>query len=133
MGDYFKPLRRQIGVVTLVAACLFAAGWVRSLRTVDRIDLLEIFMASCVQSKGGRIAYYEDCSPRMVIELGGVKPENLIRQEDLAEYLATHVSGPAIPIDPMSGFRKVWEVPFSTIVIPLTMLSAWLLLRKSQT
>ena len=30
MGDYFKPWRRKIGCVTLVLACLFMAGWVRS-------------------------------------------------------------------------------------------------------
>ena len=27
MGDYFKPLRRKVGVVTLVMACLFMAIW----------------------------------------------------------------------------------------------------------
>ena len=30
MGDFFHGWRRKIGVVTLLMACLFAAGWVRS-------------------------------------------------------------------------------------------------------
>ena len=28
--DYLKPIRRKLGVVTLVMACVFMAGWVRS-------------------------------------------------------------------------------------------------------
>jgi hypothetical protein len=35
MGDYFKPWRRKIGVLTLVMALAFAVGWVRSLRLRD--------------------------------------------------------------------------------------------------
>jgi hypothetical protein len=30
MGDFFKPWRRRIGVVTLVMACAFMGWWVRS-------------------------------------------------------------------------------------------------------
>ena len=30
MGNYFKPWRRKIGVVTLVMALVFMAGWLRS-------------------------------------------------------------------------------------------------------
>src|SRR4051812_37506464 len=35
MPTYFKPLRRKLGVVTLVTACVFAAGWVRSVFVAD--------------------------------------------------------------------------------------------------
>jgi len=37
MPHYFKPLRRKIGVVTLVLACLLMAGWVRSFAKSDSI------------------------------------------------------------------------------------------------
>jgi hypothetical protein len=30
MGEFFKGWRRRVGVVTLVMACVFMAGWVRS-------------------------------------------------------------------------------------------------------
>ena len=30
MSEFFKPWRRKIGCVTLLMACVFAAGWVRS-------------------------------------------------------------------------------------------------------
>ena len=31
MGEYFKPYRRKFGILTLMIACKFMAGWVRSL------------------------------------------------------------------------------------------------------
>ena len=39
MGDFFKPWRRKIGVVTLVFACLVAGGWVRSLTVREVISI----------------------------------------------------------------------------------------------
>jgi hypothetical protein len=35
MGEYFKPWRRKIGVITLMMACVFMGGWVRSLEFID--------------------------------------------------------------------------------------------------
>ena len=37
MGEYFKPLRRKLGVVTLLMACVLMAGWVRSLSIFDAV------------------------------------------------------------------------------------------------
>src|SRR5689334_11887992 len=39
MGEYFKPFRRKIGVITLVMACVFSAGWIRSRNTSDFLRL----------------------------------------------------------------------------------------------
>jgi hypothetical protein len=39
MGEFFKPWRRKLGVVTLVLACVFTAGWVRSLSRVNYIGI----------------------------------------------------------------------------------------------
>ena len=30
MGEFFKGWRRKVGVLTLLIACVFAAGWIRS-------------------------------------------------------------------------------------------------------
>jgi len=38
MGEFFKGWRRKIGVVSLVVACVFAAGWVRSYQRFDRFQ-----------------------------------------------------------------------------------------------
>jgi len=37
MGDFFKGWRRKAGVATLVMACVLAAGWIRSIDTQDRL------------------------------------------------------------------------------------------------
>ena len=37
MGEFFRGWRRKVGLLTLLAACLFSAGWVRSLSTSDAI------------------------------------------------------------------------------------------------
>lgn len=35
MGTYFKPLRRKVGVVTLLMACVFTGLWMRSYILLD--------------------------------------------------------------------------------------------------
>lgn len=37
---YFKPLRRKIGVIALVMACVFAMGWVRSISVLDEVGFI---------------------------------------------------------------------------------------------
>ena len=37
MGDFFKPWGRKIGVVTLVMACVFMMGWIRSQTVADSL------------------------------------------------------------------------------------------------
>ena len=39
MGEYFKPWRRKLGLATLVLACVFAAGWIRCQAYNDYVDL----------------------------------------------------------------------------------------------
>ncbi len=38
MGNFFKPWRRKIGVVTLLMALVSAGGWVRSLTITDAMS-----------------------------------------------------------------------------------------------
>lgn len=39
MSEFFKSWRRQIGVLTLMLACVFAVGWLRSLYLVESIGV----------------------------------------------------------------------------------------------
>lgn len=48
VSTYFKPLRRKLGVVTLLLACAFAAIWIRSFYCTD--DLLIGFSTSPIHS-----------------------------------------------------------------------------------
>ena len=40
MREFFKPCRRKFGVVTLLMACVFTAGWVRSTRVNEVASVL---------------------------------------------------------------------------------------------
>ena len=48
MPTYFKPLRRKLGVVTLVMACVFAVGWVRGQIRYDEFRIF-LWKATTVQ------------------------------------------------------------------------------------
>jgi hypothetical protein len=128
MPNYFKPLRQKIGVLTLGLACLFMAGWVRSLTLLDMLELpgrsKMYTLASMDSSLGWQI------SPHI--------PKNVNR-----------LSWDSLPIDrplhevnvgwhwQFAGFKsgesskaKFWLTPYWSIVCPLTLISLWLLLSK---
>jgi hypothetical protein len=134
MGDYFKPWRRKIGVVTLVMACVFTAAWVRSQTLRDRISLGK----HSVQSYSGGVAWMQ--YTRFI-------QATLSIDTDLVE----HYRNDEAKIDKQlrwwrcgfenyeqeyhiatmgTGVVLVWRVLYWPIVIPLTLLSAFLLLSK---
>lgn len=57
MGEYFKPLGRKIGLVTLVVACVFVGAWVRSLSRFDTLDT-KYFPSVAVRSHLGELYLY---------------------------------------------------------------------------
>jgi hypothetical protein len=140
MGIYFKPLRRKIGVVTLMLACLFAAGWVRSRSIIDNFGgptrgRFEVGINSI------------DNSIDLTLFVRGTSNETVWRMPD-------HDSCENVPLDvvfdgfiwviSLCGFKVGYQlppqcchtvclIPYWSIVIPLTLLSAWLLLSKPRT
>ncbi len=130
MPNYFKPWRRKIGVVTLVIACAFAAGWVRSDIYADNAYISDFLLMSL---RGGLYCFYaNEALPIQTI------------------YFYSDSASPLRTTDPLrhSDFRGAWNfkcfgfgygivdnggfcrVPYWSIVIPLTLLSAHLLLSK---
>jgi hypothetical protein len=128
MKEFFKPWRRKIGVVTLVVACVLMVWWVRSVSISDQanfhIDNADLFIVSF------------DGTFRLFVHIDefkdadyGVKPGEL-----------PFVDWRPIVVDPSKKletfvWRSEWKwqsrvIPFWSIVIPLTILSAWLLLSK---
>lgn len=114
IGEFFKPWRRTIGVVTLLMACVFTAGWTRSYSVEDRIIVEDAGFG--IFSVLGRIEWtwkwtYE--VPSQMIEwqtqsVSSIKPEYL---------------GP--------DYRNYnQELSYWVIVLPLTLLSAFLLLSR---
>ena len=148
MGNYFRPLRRKIGVCTLSMACLLMIGWLRSYTTQDAIT---ISFGSSIQrvlvSNSGRLIVVHVSivanQPIRTIPWTSFKTPNgewelrfelsgnqiFIWQHEISKDLfftgTTHV-GANFP-----GYGRRWrQVPYWSVVLPLTLLSAWLLLSK---
>lgn len=124
MREFFRGWKRKVGCVTLVFACLFSAGWVRS-KTVT--DVFHLDSARLLSMDGS-----------LLIEEGdfafGLPRWTCSRWESLSETFRIvfewewHFLGlgkGAFGDDP-----PYWFVPYWSVVTPLTLLSAWLLLSK---
>ena len=148
MGEFFRGWKRKVGVLTLVMACLLMGSWMRS-----RIgwDALEFFRGSfAIQSDNGHLLL-----ARIVINPSGRElkwssmpghywmgptPNNPWQPIPFAQnkidwsfrwngfesgdVLTTPVTGPS------QTWMQFWQVPYWSIVLPLTLISAFLLLSK---
>jgi len=144
MGEYFKPMRRKLGIVTLVMACLFAAGWVRSLRgTQDSLTIRTSDKdAHIFASFRDGFAWHRMNTPSEEM------PPITGLFERFSFYTATfdhtesviEIGEHRMTFDWL-GFRArqtefgeikitAWAVPFWSVILPLTLLSAYLLLSK---
>lgn len=142
MNDYFRLPRRKAGVVMLIVACLFAAGWTRSSSTQDT---LTVFFS---QSFGLKLV---STGQRLIL----VKIHNKSNEPLLTSFWESEPSradawimrlagssaacSGANGVAPSSvdlGFgnmhvRANWHsVPYWAVVPPITLLAAWLLLSK---
>jgi len=156
MKEFFNGWRRKLGCVTLVMAFVFVGGWLRSLRIFDRINCpLGRECAIAVTSWEGvfasRIGWDND-DPWDVFDWR-VRDQDYYGYTDpndengcyrltqpipdgsgcfVSWYLLGENSGIGVtPLDQRSYRRMLFMiVPYSFIVVPLTLLSAFLLLSK---
>ena len=140
MGHYFKPLRRKIGFVTLVMACVFAGAWVRSVGIHDLVGVnfssqSSVFVESSEQTIGFGMERANskriwDSFPAWKTEpSSGIKP--LDDKEHVRWNMQWHDFGIGgnYQYYPDNFLLEV-HAPYWSIVIPLTLLSAWLLILK---
>ncbi len=139
MGDYFKPWRRKLGVVTLAVACVLAAGWVRSLHSDDVLNLRfhQFGCAIMAMSWSGRVGvgfstgkhrpgYIEfETSPIDSAEPEYIDERNLGTSFGFVNFGDFGGGG-----GPINYYGRSVDTYYRMVVIPLTMLSAWLLLSK---
>ena len=140
MGDFFHGWRRKIGVVTLVITCVFAAGWVRSFGLTDLVHAA-FSSQSCI--------FVESSEQTIGIGMERVNP---VRTWHILPVWETTPSSGIKPLDNIQHFKwnAQWhdfgiggnyeyypdnllleaQAPYWFTVIPLTLLSAWLLLSK---
>ncbi len=119
MGDYFKPWRRKIGVATLVMACVFAAGWINGL-AAHPLDpnLIDFRKFATIPIQEHSIVGFGSSNHRLnclAYESG--------QYTNSANDGTTTVGAFVMPV-------PIVSIPFWSIVLPLTLFSAWLLLSK---
>ncbi len=154
MEKLFSGWKRKLGVVTLLLACVFTAGWTRSLSIADQINLPTRISTKyhIIESVNGSFRWcYFDCFTNNVhctrirwmthlrSEWPGIftfdAPENDYVPFEMKfrfydwrfrrwGFGAGKIKADEISIANMS----CWFAPYWSVVFPLTVLSAWLLL-----
>lgn len=150
MGEYFKLWRRKVGVVTLLLACLFMVGWVRGLSIVDHVclessakskQMVSLMSAShgialrkyeAIQSWGW-FSFSSGWGTIPVTSTNG-DPFGLITSlNEPRRGWRSQYFGFDFGVLNDDNFRNSFLIiPYWFIVIPLTAISAYLLLSKSR-
>jgi hypothetical protein len=137
MGEFFKSRRRKLGVGTLLIALGFMAGWMRSQSVYDIIDFVPIYVddhtydtfISCYWGIGWRRTQ----SPfiRLPAEVRQMSWESDSDPNAFPSDMAKRAP---------FGFRSDFEengvvylayfIPYSSFAVPLTLLSAYLLISR---
>lgn len=135
MCEFFNSWRRKIGVMTLGLACVFTAGWVRSQSWTDVLDFGDDLLVASIDSRLAGV---------IRIEIAERKDRDWHLPEwETEEYfeLESELDDNEIWIWRCAGlgfafalFGKQVELigfaPYWSIVLPLTLIAAYLLLNK---
>jgi len=124
MGDFFHGWRRKAGVAGLVMACCWAFGWIRSCVSHDS-----------VQINFGDCTYLDITSSIHGLSIarffanGGPLELTVVWRVDHGKFEWFFPSKPKMIQGNAFGYT-VCAISYSSIVIPLTLISAYLLLVK---
>ncbi len=155
MKEFFRSWRRKAGVVTLLMACLFMAGWVRSLSTIDWLTLetWNSFWRLTIEHgvvELSRYQYINGDRPQLSFKKGGLNSwtsESLVNPDGQISSYGTSRANLATA-DTSTEFcglahaTRKWITPtfvvdtsffvvtYHYLTIPLSLLSAYLLLSE---
>ena len=147
MGDFFKGWRRKTGVATLMLACVFMAGWVRSQYFLDSLNLDSNLLGKKITADFQSIKSRMGCNihvyrPRdrdsIYLDFdylaGDLRFNQYSRsahfhpQFDWGGFLYGTIIGTIHPDTNLTYDTMLYHVPYWFIVIPMTLLSSYLLL-----
>jgi len=150
MWTFFRPWRRKVGIVTVVVACLFMGGWLRS-------DVIRDKIAFCPSYFWPQLPWYGEIVSlqgslgwhryEMDSDCGGIGTNSLVKLTSFnaKNYFACSpkIEDTLVWHSRWAGFgygagkthlrgmsAQVWTIPYWSIVTPLTLISLWLLLSK---
>ncbi|MDB5346741.1 MAG: hypothetical protein JWP89_5118 [Schlesneria sp.] len=145
MWSFFYGWRRKAGGVTLVMACVFAAAWVGSLTEMQALFRLNENDTHLVASVDGNISWeriWPIPTPRRSRWVH--KRNRIVGPNDPDSDCDVHwnitgfgfdfrafsklETGAGVP--PYTQEFALWQIPYWSITIPLTLLSAYLILWK---
>jgi len=155
MKEFFKGWRRKVGCVTLLMALFLTGMWIRSFKIFDNFWITSLQNRNSLSSSDGcirlghahaneaRVTKWDVKYDSHVIKRKAKSASNFTEHDfsrvagDFYLKSATHnwghysdlvqTPGPPISVRLISA-----QVPYWSIVIPLTLLSAWLLISKSR-
>lgn len=150
MEEFFRGWKRKLGLVTLMLACASMAGWLRSSFARDYAFFLnDNYTTNRLVSFNGSIAWerFHQAGEKRLTRLQFSEAEVLLeydqrrtcewnwmflgfgqgtyKSEDLDLYKQ---SNPDLPFEGLTQSIRV--IPYWSVVLPLTLLSTWLLLSK---
>ena len=146
MREFFKPWRRKAGCVTLVMACVLMAAWIRGLFFLDftivggvpdakseftlgsseegiewcRTTFLDSVSINHVSINWHSIAHSMNLRTPREVRYPGYR---MIRRWRILGFIVDEG-------DSVDCRIRDWVIPYWSIVLPLTLLSAWLLFSK---
>jgi len=155
MKEFFRGWRRKTGLITLLLACVFVSGWIRSFLVHDQIQIpSDESLTYCVSYDGqfqwsamsgkdvltgielakgpGRVARYSwIVTPISVFHNfpKGADPQEYNWRWQCCGFDFSDAKWQTFfPLQ--AGNVQAYCVPYWSIVIPLTLISLWLLLTK---
>ncbi len=128
MWSFVHGWRRKAGIVTLVMALAFMAAWVRSLNSAEKIDVHFgrsnlVFLSGC----GRFVALHGYLCDVVFEDIEGSRSIRFVLRVAQGTSGYSWSSWPADEVS-LSGNRTL--VPYWSVTIPLTLLSAYLILLK---
>ena len=150
MGEFFKGWRRKAGLVTLAMACMLSMGWMRSYGIQDMIPVKDGESLHVVESIDGGLRWTRHVPPpnsqtyssqdipvrwssQDVSKIGSAKywvVAGMFNVEWQWNWCGFHFAAATIGNPPAKTRHDVLIIPYWSLVLPLTLLSAWLILGK---
>ena len=140
MWSFFHGWRRKTGCVTLVMACALAAMWVRSLSTIDVLALPASLLNYTFVSGQGSFAatgnfvfnLRQDSREENGRTIVRVEIRQIVKQPNRKEFHWWKFNGSEFRLFRSSSESNgvIPMVPYWSLVLPLTLISAYLILWK---
>jgi hypothetical protein len=139
MGEFFKPWRRKIGVITLVSALALVGGWVRSTILWEELVFpIGTQSAIALSSMDRHVCFIlvDSTDPSLIPgfflwkQFPFATIDSAIFDRDFFIQQWRYGSFGMVKNRDAMGTVRIWIFPVWSLTIPLTVISFWLLLSK---